>query len=62
MRAALADFSNAERVKKFLILPAPFSVEAEELTVSLKLRRGVVMNRYAEQIEALYRGETDDDS
>ncbi len=60
--AALADVCSAEQVKKFLILPAPFSVAADELTVSLKLRRGVVVNRYAEQIETLYRGETPDDS
>ena len=47
MRAALADLSPAEQVKKFLILPRPFSVAAEELTVSLKLRRNVVLERYA---------------
>jgi long-chain acyl-CoA synthetase len=57
VRAALADVSNAEQVKKFLILPAPFSVAADELTVSLKLRRGVVVNRYAGLIEEMYRDE-----
>src|SRR6202011_409910 len=40
--AALGDVSNWEQVKKFIVLPRPFSVEAEELTVSLKLRRNVV--------------------
>ena len=58
VRAALADVSGAEQVKKFLILPRPFSVAADELTVSLKLRRSVVVNRYADQIEELYRGGT----
>jgi long-chain acyl-CoA synthetase len=53
--AALADVSNAERVKKFLILPQPFSVAADELTVSLKLRRNVVMHKYAAQLDELYR-------
>ena len=40
--AALADVSSWEHVKKFVVLPRPFSVAAEELTVSLKLRRDVV--------------------
>jgi long-chain acyl-CoA synthetase len=52
--AALADLSNAEQVKKFAILPEPFTVAAEELTVSMKLRRNVVNARYARQIEDLY--------
>jgi long-chain acyl-CoA synthetase len=53
--AALVGLSNAEQVKKFAILPEPFSVAAEELTVSMKLRRGVIVSRYARQIEDLYR-------
>jgi long-chain acyl-CoA synthetase len=55
LKAALKDVSNAEQVKKFLIVPSPFSVAADELTVSLKLRRNVVVNKYARQIEELYR-------
>jgi long-chain acyl-CoA synthetase len=53
--AALADVSPWEQVKKFLVLPRPFTVAAEELTVSLKLRRGVVLGKYRSQLEALYR-------
>jgi long-chain acyl-CoA synthetase len=53
--AALADVSGWERVKKFAVLPRPFTVAAEELTVSLKLRRNVVMARYREELERLYR-------
>ncbi len=55
VRAALAELCPAEQVKKFLILPRPFSVAADELTVSLKLRRGVVLERYARQVEAMYQ-------
>jgi long-chain acyl-CoA synthetase len=51
----LADVSSAEQVRKFIIVPRPFSVAADELTVSLKLRRNVVLTRYAAQLEALYR-------
>jgi long-chain acyl-CoA synthetase len=57
---ALADMSNWEQVRKFLVLPRPFTVAAEELTVSLKLRRNVVFGKYKEQLEALYKGEPED--
>jgi long-chain acyl-CoA synthetase len=53
--AALADVSKMEQVKKFIVLPRPFSVAADEMTVSLKLRRNVVLTKYAAQLEALYR-------
>jgi long-chain acyl-CoA synthetase len=52
---ALADVANWEQVKKFLVLPRPFSVEAEELTVSLKLRRNIVFGKYGAELEALYK-------
>jgi long-chain acyl-CoA synthetase len=52
--AALADVSSAEQVRRFVILPRQFSVAADELTVSLKLRRSVVLTRYASQLDALY--------
>jgi long-chain acyl-CoA synthetase len=55
IEAALADVSSTEHVKKFLIVPQPFSVAEGELTVSLKLRRNVVLAKYAQQLEELYR-------
>jgi long-chain acyl-CoA synthetase len=57
MDAALADVASWERVKKFVVLPRPFSVAAEELTVSLKLRRKVVFEKYQFELDALYRGQ-----
>lgn len=53
--SALADVSRMEQVKKFVVLPRPFSVEAEELTVSLKLRRNVILQHHAARIERMYR-------
>jgi long-chain acyl-CoA synthetase len=52
---ALADVSRAEQVKRFIVLPRPFSIISDELTVSLKLRRNVVFEKYREGLEALYR-------
>ncbi|HEY7308522.1 MAG TPA: long-chain fatty acid--CoA ligase [Gemmataceae bacterium] len=52
--AALVDVSPAEQVRKFLVVPKPFSVAADELTVSLKLRRNVVLAKYAFPLDELY--------
>jgi long-chain acyl-CoA synthetase len=55
IRCRLAEVSPAEQVRKFLVMAEPFSVANEELTVSLKLRRNVVLARNVRRIEALYR-------
>jgi long-chain acyl-CoA synthetase len=52
---ALAGVSNWEQVRKFLVLPQPFTVAAEELTVSLKLRRSAVLAKHRAALEALYK-------
>jgi long-chain acyl-CoA synthetase len=56
VRAALRDVSSWEQVKKLVILPLPLTVAADELTVSLKLRRQIILAKYAAQLDALYRG------
>jgi long-chain acyl-CoA synthetase len=43
-----------ETVRRFCILTHDFTVEDEELTPTLKLRRGVIMDRYKELIEEMY--------
>jgi long-chain acyl-CoA synthetase len=53
--SALTDLSSGEQIRKFLVLPRPFTVAGDELTVSLKLRRNVVLKKYGPQIDALYR-------
>ncbi|MGE3808415.1 MAG: long-chain fatty acid--CoA ligase, partial [Gemmataceae bacterium] len=50
----LTDVSNAEHVRKFVLLARPFTLEAEELTVSLKLRRNVVLKKHQDELEQLY--------
>jgi long-chain acyl-CoA synthetase len=54
---ALKNVSNWEQIRKFIVLPHPFTVAADELTVSLKLRRNVVLKKYGDRLEALYRGD-----
>lgn len=55
INTALGGLAPWEQVKKFVVLPQPFSVAAEEMTVSLKLRRSVIYRHHIEELEALYR-------
>lgn len=48
------NLASYEKIKRFTLLPQPFSMENRELTDTLKLRRPVVLKRYAEEIEAMY--------
>ncbi|MDB5688183.1 MAG: AMP-dependent ligase [Sphingomonas bacterium] len=49
-----AHLSVIEKVRGFLIADAPFSIDNEQLTPSLKVRRHVVRAAYGEQLDALY--------
>jgi long-chain acyl-CoA synthetase len=46
--------SHAEAIKKFTILGEDFTVADGQLTPTMKLRRHVIMEQYAAQIDALY--------
>jgi long-chain acyl-CoA synthetase len=45
---------RAEQIKRFGLLTRPFSIEAGELTPTLKVKRRVCEQRFREEIEALY--------
>jgi long-chain acyl-CoA synthetase len=51
---ANAKLSRPEQVKTFRILPRGWSPESGELTPTLKLRRRIIQDRYADEIGALY--------
>lgn len=55
VNAAQTALAPWEQVKKFAVLSRPFSVAADELTVSLKLRRNVIYEKHRAALEALYR-------
>jgi long-subunit acyl-CoA synthetase (AMP-forming) len=46
-----------ETIKRIKILPKEFTIESGELTPTMKLKRKVVSQRYAAEIDALYRTE-----
>jgi len=49
-----AELSVIEKVRRFIIADAPFSVENEQLTPSMKIRRHVIKACYGDRLEALY--------
>jgi len=51
--AHLADY---ERVRRVALLPEEFSIDQGELTPTLKVKRGVIDDRYGALIDELYRG------
>ena len=49
-----ADLSVIERVRRFIVADAPFAIENEQLTPSLKIRRHVISKAYRDRLSALY--------
>ena len=50
-----ARFARVEQIKKFFLLDTQLTAEDEELTPTMKLKRKLVQQKYAAQIEAMYR-------
>jgi len=48
------DLAAYEKIKRFVLLPEPLSMEKGEITNTLKIKRRVVYDRYAAQIESMY--------
>lgn len=49
-----AGFGHWEQVKKFILLPREWTIDASELTPKLSLKRKVIMQNHQAQIETLY--------
>ncbi len=52
------DRTRVEQIKRFVILPRDFSQEEGEVTPTLKLRRRVIHEHFADEIEQLYPGDS----
>jgi long-chain acyl-CoA synthetase len=54
--AVNAERSRFEQIKRFTVLPREFTLEQDEITPTLKLRRKVVLEHFADEAAALYDG------
>lgn len=50
-----SDLPDYEQIKKFTLLPTAFTIERDEITPTLKLKRKVIYANYSREIEAMYR-------
>ena len=50
------DRSRYEQLKRFAVLERDFEMDRGELTPTLKLRRRVVLDHFADEVEGLYDG------
>jgi len=46
--------ASYEQIKRFVLLPKPFTMESGEMTNTLKIRRSVINKRYSLLIDAMY--------
>jgi long-chain acyl-CoA synthetase len=54
VKQANLQVSNAEAIRKFRILPVDFTEDTGELTPTMKVKRNVVAEKFASDIEAIY--------
>lgn len=54
------EVAKFERIKNFIIKRKPFSIEDGEITPTLKTKRRVIETKYADAIEMMYEGVTED--
>ena len=51
--------ANYERVRKFVLLDRPFTIDSGEITPSMKIKRKIVEENYNDLIEVMYKGLND---
>ena len=49
-----AQLASYETIKKFKVLPKDFTVDDDELTPTLKVKRRIIQKKYEDLIDAFY--------
>jgi long-chain acyl-CoA synthetase len=55
VKRSMEELADFERIKRFLLLEEPFTVENGLMTPTLKLRRKQITQRYEQEVERLYQ-------
>jgi len=48
------DLPGFEKIKKFILMPADFEIQNGEITPTLKIKRNIVLEKYADKINLIY--------
>jgi len=54
IKVLMKDYARVEQLRRFTLLPTEFSIETGELTPTLKLKRKVVNEKFAKEIDKMY--------
>ncbi|HQQ15105.1 MAG TPA: long-chain fatty acid--CoA ligase [Deltaproteobacteria bacterium] len=55
IKTLMKDYARVEQIRKFTLLPREFSIESGELTPTLKIKRKIINQNFAGEIEAMYK-------
>ena len=55
LEKANASLAQYEKIKKIKVVEGPWTVDSGDMTPSLKLKRKVLMAKYAKEVESIYR-------
>lgn len=55
VEAVNATLARVQTIKKFVIIPAEFTPEGGELTPTMKMKRRIINEKYAKEIESMYQ-------
>jgi long-chain acyl-CoA synthetase len=56
VRSVNRKVESHEQIRKFKILPQEFTIESGEITPTMKVRKGIITERYANEINEMYAG------
>ncbi len=55
IETATASFGESEKIRKFTLLARDFAAEEGEITPTMKVRRRVIFEHFASEIDAMYK-------